>query len=453
LKAAAPAGFDADVSGIDLKDMLLSAENLRSGKIWFSFRENRKSISRLSAPTYAEVCFVLLEILFEQCSVITIYNFPKNLGGVIFMQKFTVLSVLMFALAFSYTGCVNAPQEEGANKTAAGSAAASAANKDPNRRLKIGFAMDTVREERWQRDREAFEAHCKQMNVECLVRVADNNADRQTNDVDNLLTQGVDALVIAPHDATQAASMVDKAKAQNVPVISYDRLINSDKIDLYISHQVPVIGRKIAEYALQKVPKGNYVMVYGASTDNNAKIMQKEQLAVLQPAVDSGNIKILASDFMNDWRQELALNFVENALTQHNDDIQAIVVSNDGMAGGVISALVKRKLTGKILVTGQDAELPALQRIAEGKQTMTVYKPIIPLANAAVEAAIKLAKNESLPNTTPFKNDALGKEIPAILLEVQVVDRDNLMQTVVKDGYAKLEDVYKNVSPEQRPKQ
>src|SRR5207248_9100874 len=127
-------------------------------------------------------------------------------------------------------------------------------------------------------------------NIECINTVADNKADKQANDVDNLLTQRVDALVIAPHDATQAASMVDKAKAQGVPVISYDRLINSDKIDLYISHQVPVIGSKIAEYALQHVPKGKYAMVYGAPDDNNALIMKKAQLAVLQPAIDKNDI-------------------------------------------------------------------------------------------------------------------------------------------------------------------
>src|SRR5947208_3938896 len=150
----------------------------------------------------------------------------------------------------------------------------SCSNAPKERRIKIGFAMDTLKEERWQRDHDAFEAHCKQMNVDCVITVADNKADKQANDVDNLLTQGVDVLVIAPHDATQAASMVDKAKAQGVPVISYDRLINSDKIDVYVSHQVPVLGRKIAEYAVQHVPEGNYVMVYGASTDNNALIMK-----------------------------------------------------------------------------------------------------------------------------------------------------------------------------------
>jgi D-xylose transport system substrate-binding protein len=312
--------------------------------------------------------------------------------------------------------------------------------------------MDTLKEERWVRDRDAFEARCKELNVECIITVADNKADKQANDVDNLLTQGIDVLVIAPHDATQAASMVEKAKAQGVPVISYDRLINSEKIDLYISHQVPVIGRKIAQYALDHVPEGNYVMVYGAGTDNNAVIMKREQLAVLQPAIDSGKIKIVAQDFINDWKPELALNFAENALTQNADNIKAFVVSNDGMAGGVVSALEKKGLVGKILVTGQDASIDALQRIAEGKQTMTIYKPIIPLASGAVDAAIKLAKKETFP-TTPFKNDALqGKEVPAVLLEVQVVDKSNLMDTVIKDGYAKFEDVYKNVPEAERPK-
>jgi D-xylose transport system substrate-binding protein len=351
------------------------------------------------------------------------------------------LFVLMIA-AIGVFGCGSgAPQQNGANTKAA----------DPGKKTKIGFSMATVKEERWQRDRDAFEAHCKKIGVDCVITVADNNSDRQANDVDNLLTQGVDVLVIAPNDATQAASMVDKAKAQNVPVISYDRLINSEKIDLYISHQVPVIGRKIAEYALQKVPEGNYAMVYGSPTDNNALIMEKEQLAVLKPAIDSKKINIVAFQFIQGWSPEKALNFAEDALTQQNDNIKAFVVSNDGMAGGVISALGKKGLAGKILVTGQDAQLDALQRIAEGKQSMTIYKAIIPLASGAVDSAVKLAKKEPL-TTAPFRNDAIGKDIQAILLEVVTVDKDNLMTTVIKDGYAKYEDVYKNVPENERPK-
>jgi D-xylose transport system substrate-binding protein len=358
-----------------------------------------------------------------------------------------VRAILLFLFLSSLLACTNPAGNQASGPAQQGNTAV-----DPNKKIKIGFAMATVKEERWQRDRDAFEAHCKKMNVECVITVADNNSSRQANDVDNLLTQRVDVLVIAPQEATEAAAMVDKAKAQGVPVISYDRLINSDKIDLYISHQVPVIGQKIAEYALQKVPKGNYVMVYGASTDNNAHIMKKAQLDVLQPAIDRGDIKIVGDQMIPDWKNDLALNFAENSLTKENDNIQAFVVSNDGMAGGVISALAKKGLAGKVLVTGQDAGLEALQNIAEGKQTMTVYKPIIPLASQAVEAAIKLAKHEPL-TTTPFRNDKIGKDVPAILLEVAVVDKDNLMQTVIKDGYATYDKVYQNVPEADRPKQ
>ncbi|MCU0238671.1 MAG: substrate-binding domain-containing protein [Pyrinomonadaceae bacterium] len=356
---------------------------------------------------------------------------------------------LLSLFAFACTQSTTETNKPANNTTATNNASQPTGDK----KIKIGFAMDTLKEERWQRDKDAFEAHCKKMNADCIISVADNKKEKQANDVEQLLTQKIDVLVIAPSDATQAASIVDKAKAEGVPVISYDRLINSDKLDVYISHQVPVIGKKIAEYALQKVPKGNYIMVYGASTDNNAVIMRKEMEAVLKAAKDKGDIKIVQDQYTTDWKPEEALKNVENALTTANNNVQAVVASNDGTAGGAIQALEKQGLSGKVLVTGQDAQLDALQRIAEGKQSMTIYKPIIPLANAAVETAIKLAKKETLADVKPFMNDNIKKEVPAILLEVTVVDKDNLMATVIKDGYAKFEDVFKNVPAEQRPKQ
>jgi D-xylose transport system substrate-binding protein len=320
-----------------------------------------------------------------------------------------------------------------------------------NKKLKIGFAMATLREERWVRDKDAFEKRCKELDVDCFITVADNNSERQAGDVDTLLTQNVDVLVIAANDATQAASMVDKAKAKNIPVISYDRLINSDKIDLYISHQVPVIGQKMAEYAMQKVPKGNYVMIYGDPGDNNALIMKKAQMEVLKPAIDRGDIKIVSEEFAKDWSRDGALKIMENALVNNGNNVQAVIASNDGTASGALSALEKAGLTGKVLVTGQDAEKVALQSIAEGKQTMTIYKPIVPLANGAVDAAVKLAKKEPLTGTVKFMNDKLNKEVTAILLEVTAVDKANLMTTVIKDGFQTYDEIYKNVPADQRP--
>lgn len=348
----------------------------------------------------------------------------------------------IFAVIFS-AACVNAPKDATSN--------AAPPTKNADGKIKIGFSMDTVDGERWQRDRDAFEKRCKELQIECVVTVADKKADKQANDVDNLLTQGITVLVIAPNNATQAAAMVDKAKAQGVPVISYDRLINSDKIDLYISHQVPVIGKKMAEYALAKKPAGNYVMVYGDAADNNSGIMQKAQKEVLQSAIAKGDVKIVAEQNAVNWSRDNALKIVENALTQSGDKVDVVIASNDGTASGAIAALEKKGLAGKVIVTGQDAEKGSLQFIAEGKQTMTVYKPIIPLANGAVDAAVKLAKKESLTGTTKFKNDVIGKEVTAILLEVITVDKENLVQTVIKDGFATFDEVYKNVPAEQRP--
>jgi D-xylose transport system substrate-binding protein len=170
----------------------------------------------------------------------------------------------------------------------------------------------------------------------------------------------------------------------------------------------------------------------------------------LQPAVDRGDIKIVTMQYAKEWLASEALRITEDALTKNNNNIQAIVASNDGTAGGAISALPPQ-LVGKILVTGQDAALDAVKRIVEGKQTMTIYKPIVPLANSAVDAAVKLARGEKIETKDKVNNGKL--DVPSILQEPIVLDKNNVMQTVIKDGYHKLEDVYKNVPKDQWPKQ
>jgi D-xylose transport system substrate-binding protein len=360
------------------------------------------------------------------------------------MNKLKLLIVLVLTAQLLLAGCVSAPTDQPGN---------AGASKQPNTagKIRIGFAMDTLKEERWQRDKAAFEEYCKEKGVELQLTVANNDEKTQANDVDNMLTKGVDVIVIAPHNATQAAAMVEKAKAQGVPVISYDRLIKSDKIDLYVSHQVTRIGEMQAKYALEKAPKGNYIMVYGASTDNNALLLKDAQLAAFKPSVDKGDIKIVADQHATDWRPEEARKIVENALTQNNNNVAAVVASNDGTAGGACEALAAQNLAGKVIVTGQDADLAALQRIVEGRQSMTIYKPIKPLAQGAIDAAIALAKKETPKSNAKIK--AVNQEVPALLFDPVTVDKNNLMETVIKDGYQKFDDVYKNVPAGERPKQ
>jgi len=322
------------------------------------------------------------------------------------------------------------------------------AKKGPNEPVSIGFSMDTLKEERWQRDKELVEQRAREVGAELDVEVANGSDTTQTQQADSMLTKGVDVLIVAPHNGEVAAAIVEKAHRQGVPVISYDRLIKNSDVDLYVSHQVVKMGEMQARYALEHVPKGNYVLIGGSQTDNNALLLRQGQMNILQPAIDRGDIKIVTNQFAREWLASEALRITEDALTKNANDVQAIVASNDGTAGGAISALPP-SLVGKVLVTGQDAQLDACQRIVEGRQTMTIYKPIKPLAYSAVDSALKLARGEAIQSPDKVNNGKI--DVPAILQEPISVDKSNMMQTVIKDGYHRQEDVYKNVPRDQWP--
>jgi len=323
--------------------------------------------------------------------------------------------------------------------------------KGPNEPVSIGFSMDTLKEERWQRDKELVEKRAKEVGASLSVQVANGDDSLQIKQAENLLTQGVDVLIVAPHNGEVAASIVEAAHRQGVPVISYDRLIKNADVDLYVSHQVVKIGEMQAKYLLDNVNKkpANFVIVGGSPTDNNALLLHQGQMNILQPAIDRGDVKIVADQYAKEWQASAALNIVENALTRANNQVDAVVASNDGTARGAVQALQGQNLAGKVLVSGQDADLASLQLILQGTQTMTVYKPIEPLANAAVDSAIKLARGEQVSTSDKINNGL--KDIPSILLEPIAVDRSNIVSTVVKDGYQTLEKICANLPPDKCP--
>src|SRR3954452_9007894 len=199
------------------------------------------------------------------------------------------------------------------------------------------------------------------------------------------------------------------------------------------------MGEMQAQYALQHVPKGNYVLIGGSPTDYNAILLRKGQMNILKPAVDRGDVKIISEQFAREWKAEEALRITEDALTKTGNRIDAIVASNDGTAGGAVSALEAAGLAGKVLVTGQDAQKDAVQRIIKGTQSMTVYKPIQPLAYGAVDAAIKLARKQPVDTADKINNGK--KDVPAILLQPIAVDKGNVDATVIKDGYHTHQDI------------
>ncbi|MGH9456958.1 MAG: sugar ABC transporter substrate-binding protein [Thermoanaerobaculia bacterium] len=342
------------------------------------------------------------------------------------MKSRTLCAALIGSLVFA-VACVEAPVQQGGEEAGDGP-------------IRIGFSMDTLKEERWQRDKALVEQRAKEVGAILDVQVANGDDSVQTKQAENMLIKGVDVLIVAPHNGAVAASIVQSAHRRGVPVIAYDRLITNADVDLYISHQVEKIGELQAQYALDRVPKGNYVLIGGSPTDHNALLLREGQMNVLQPAIDRGDIRIISDQFAREWKAEEALRITEDALTRTGNDIDAIVASNDGTAGGAISALQAAGLAGEVLVTGQDAQKDAVQRIVRGTQTMTIYKQIQPLAFGAVEAAIKLAKGEPVETTATINNGKI--DVPAILLEPIAVDRSNLDGTIIADGYHDREEIY-----------
>ncbi|MDD5432077.1 MAG: sugar ABC transporter substrate-binding protein [Candidatus Omnitrophica bacterium] len=309
------------------------------------------------------------------------------------------------------------------------------------KQMRIGVSLPTQRDERWVRDADKMREIAKAENIQLLLQVSDNDASKQMSQCENLLAQGIDILILAPHDATSAAAIVDNARAAGIKVISYDRLVLNADVNLYISFNNLQVGRLQGEYLTKMVPKGNYAIFGGAPTDNNAKLFKQGAMEIIKPFVDKGDVKIVMEQWITDWQPTVAMNLMQNALTMSNNKIDGVLAPNDNTAGGIIQALTQVGLAGKVPVTGQDAELTGAQRIVKGTQAMTVFKDTRALATEAIHAAIKMVNGQDPGITSHVSNNKL--EVPSILLTPIVVDKNNIDEVLINSGYLKKADVYK----------
>jgi D-xylose transport system substrate-binding protein len=300
-------------------------------------------------------------------------------------------------------------------------------------RVRIGFSMDTLQEERWQRDRDLFVAHARALGADVIVQAAAGDDYLQLSQAENMLARGVDVLVVVPHDAKAMGPIVAKAHEKGVKVIAYDRLITYGDVDFYLSFDAEKIGALQAGYLLQAVPTGNYVLIGGAPSDNNSYLIHRGVTSILDPAVKRGDIRIVYDEMTPDWNPQEARRLMEEAIAKTGGKIDAVIAANDATAGGAIQALFAHGLAGKVQVAGQDAERQALRRILDGTQTMTVYKPIKLLAGMAAEVAVDLARGGQPAATDTVANGS--KAVPALLLQPVAVDRLNWTDTVVRDGF------------------
>jgi D-xylose transport system substrate-binding protein len=316
-------------------------------------------------------------------------------------------------------------------------------DKAKNARPVIGLSMDTLKEERWLSDRDLFTARAKALGAEVEIRSANSDDTRQLRDVESLITAGVDALVIIPHNGAAMARAVEMAHAEGIPVLSYDRLITDAETDLYITFDNIKVGELQARFVADRLPaqgRLRLLRIYGAKTDNNARLFKEGQDRVLQPLIDAGRIEVVFEDWAEDWKPENAKKITNAAITKAGPKIDAILASNDGTAGGAIQALIEEGLAGKVLVTGQDADLAACQRLVGGTQTMTVYKPLTQLASRAADLAVKLATGRPIIAKAETDNGKIA--VPSVLLDIVAVTRDNLRETIIADGFRREADVF-----------
>jgi D-xylose transport system substrate-binding protein len=304
---------------------------------------------------------------------------------------------------------------------------------------KIGLLMDAL-DGRWTRDRDLFVERVKELDAEVMVEAAGLDEAKQLEQAESLLARGVQALVVVPHSAEGAAKIVEAAAKRSVPVISYDRLILKADVALYFSYDNRRVGEQQAQQLRNRAPKGAYILLGGAPTDYNAKLVREGQLAALSDAIKRKEITIVADPWTPDWRADAAMQATEAALKKARNQVVAVVASNDTTAGGAIMALEKAGLAGKVVVSGQDANLDAVRRIVAGTQTMTVYKPLRPLARGAASAAVQLAKGEKVEGTSTIDNGF--KPVQTLLMTPIAVTKELIDQIIINDKFHTRDQVY-----------
>lgn len=301
----------------------------------------------------------------------------------------------------------------------------------------IGVSWSNFQEERWKTDEAAMKAAIEKAGGTYLSADAQSSPAKQLTDVESLISRGATALIVLAQDAQAIRPAVDKALNEGIPVVGYDRLIENPKA-FYLTFDNIEVGRMMAREVMKAKPEGNYVFIKGSGQDPNAGFLFQGSMEVLKPAIDSGKIKNVGEAFTDGWLPANAQRNMEQFLTRNNNKVDAVVAANDGTAGGSIAALAAQGLAGSVPVSGQDADRAALNRIALGTQTMTVWKDARDLGRSAAEIALQLAGGKKLNEVAGAVawNEGPSKQaMTAIFLKPVVVTKDNL-NVVIDAGWA-----------------
>ena len=359
-------------------------------------------------------------------------------------MKKIIAILLALCLMAGLCACATTAKDDKTNDTAANTNTDNAADntndaaeETGSKTFKIGIATPTSQEELWILHGEELQKACEAKGWEVILQSANGDSDKQIAQIENMLTAGIDVLILGAADPGATGSVVKQAHDEGVIVIGYDRVDANDPYDYFVTFDNVAVGRAMANYAISVNPTGNYALLQGdATTIPATPEVHQGWLEVLQPLVDSGDITIAFDQNCKNWSTDEGLAQAENALTATNNDLTAILCANDGIAAGAGQAVASAGLTGKIIVTGQDSEVAAAQRIVAGTQDITLYKAPSALAATTVNAV------EMLLNGQTPEADGDFEGIPMITVDPVVVSKDNIDEIFIDSGFMTREQIY-----------
>ena len=377
------------------------------------------------------------------------------------MRVFRVLAVFVLCI-FCLSSC-----EKSFNKTAnSGNAPGPlAGTQRPGKehQLTIGFSIATATFiiERWNKDLKVFTGAAKELGADVIVQLSAGGIEEQISQINYMVNQNIDALVVIAHDTEQIAGAIRHIKEAGIPVVAYDRLIQGVPLDGYTSFDSREVGRQFGRALQGSVPRGRYLVVNGSIHDVNSFDISAGLHEIIDPHIQNGDITLVREIWLEEWSSDEALEKIDGIFAE-TTDFDAIACGNDAIAGAAIQLLSERRLAGKIVVVGQDAELSACQRIVEGTQLMTVYKPMGKLGVRAAALAVALARKargedwSEMPTDTPMEipvpdvmvDNRSGVPVPAYLEKTTAIYRDNI-DKVIRDGFHSRDDVFRNVDVSQ----
>lgn len=307
--------------------------------------------------------------------------------------------------------------------------------------IRIGMAFDTFILERWIRDRDVFVSTAQKLGAEVDVQSANSDVAKQREQIQKFIDDKVDVIVVIAVDSYGLTEVVEKARNEGIFVISYDRLIQETATDLFVTVDSELVGKEMAQTIREELgDSGEVVMICGPEMDTNSTDMVRG----FEAGIQGSGLSVVSKTFVDSWTPEYGFQAVNEAF-RNVEHIDAVMCGNDGLAGYAIKALSEQQLAGNVVVVGQDADVEACQRIVEGTQTMTVYKPIAQLAKTAAEKAVEYAREGELAGVSNTKQTGNGLEVPFLGLAPIAVTAENMDEVIVESGFHREDEVYLNV--------